>query len=218
MADRLQQIFSGQGALRTNELERRGFSRLQISQAAKHGTIERIGRGLYTLPGAELSEHQSLIEVVKGSPTVRICLLSALRFHNLTTQNPHEVWIAIGPKDRRPAIKSPKLRVYRFSGPALKEGLEEHTIQGATIRVYSVAKTVVDLFRYRNKVGIDVALEALKEGWREKRFAMSEIDRLARLCRMSRVMAPYPRNIANRSSHNHRRHRPNPREQRRNRQ
>jgi predicted transcriptional regulator of viral defense system len=191
MTDRLKQIFSGHGALRTNEMERLGFSRLQISLAAKQGTIARIGRGLYTLPDADISEHQSLIEVVKGSATVRICLLSALRFHNLTTQNSHEVWIAIGPKDRRPAIKRPKLRVYRFSGPALKEGLEEHTVQGASIRVYSVAKTVVDLFRYRNKVGIDVALEALKEGWREKRFAMAEIDRLARLCRMSRIMAPY---------------------------
>jgi predicted transcriptional regulator of viral defense system len=188
---RLRDVLSTHGALRSGELERQGFSRQDVSTAVKQGIIERIGRGLYTLPNAELSEHQSLIEVVKSSATARICLLSALRFHDLTTQNPHEVWIAIGPKDRKPAIRTSKIRVYRFSGPALKEGLEQHTIQGVTIPVYSVAKTIVDLFRYRNKVGIDVALEALKEGWRAKRFTMAEIDRFARLCRMSRVMAPY---------------------------
>lgn len=188
---RLREALSTHGALRSGELERQGFSRSDVSAAVKQGVIERIGRGLYTLPNAELSEHQSLIEVVKSSATARVCLLSALRFHDLTTQNPHEVWIAIGPKDRKPAIRTPKIRVYRFSGAALKEGLEQHTVQGVAVPVYSVAKTIVDLFRYRNKVGIDVALEALKDGWTAKRFTMPEIDRFARLCRMSRVMAPY---------------------------
>lgn len=101
------------------------------------------------------------------------------------------MWIAVGPKDRKPSIRSVGIRTFRFSGYALTEGLEEHVIRGIPLRVYSVAKTVVDLFRYRNKVGIDIAVEALKEALHEKRFAIPELDRLARLCRMSRVMAPY---------------------------
>lgn len=188
---RLREILKSRGVLRSKDLERCGFARPQISAAVTAGVIERLRRGLYALPNADLTEHQSLLEITQSSPIARICLLSALRFHNLTTQNPHEVWIAIGPKDRKPAIQSPKLRVFRFSGSSLTEGIEEHTIHGVTLRVYSVAKTVVDLFRYRNKVGIDVALEALKEGWNARRFTMADLDHMARLCRMSRVMAPY---------------------------
>jgi predicted transcriptional regulator of viral defense system len=188
---RLKAQFAKINTLRSRELEQHGFSRLQISDAVGAHVIERIGRGLYTLPNADVGEHHSLIHVVKSVPAARICLLSALRFHDLTTQNPHEVWIAIGRKDRKPSLRYPRLRVQRFSGPALNEGIEEHIKQGVTLRVYSVAKTVVDLFRYRNKIGIDVALEALKEGWKEKRFTLKEIDRLAGLCRMKRVMAPY---------------------------
>lgn len=188
---RLQKALSKYGALRSRELQQRGFSRDQISNALSHGLIERLSRGLYSAADGDVTEHQSLLEVSKSVPNARICLLSALSFHNLTTQNPHEVWISIGPKDRRPAISNPRLRVLRFSGTALSEGLEEHQIHGVTIRVYSVAKTVVDLFRYRNKIGIDVALEALKEGWREKRFTISQLNEIARQCRMSRVMSPY---------------------------
>ncbi len=185
------EVLSKHGALRTRELESMGFSRPAIGRAISEGQIERLGRGLYALPNADLTENQSLLEVVKSVPRARICLLSALRFHNLTTQNPHEVWIAIGVRDRKPKLTYPKLRVHLFSGSALEEGIEEHVIKGVTVRVYSVAKTIVDLFRFRNKVGIDVALEALKEGWREKRFTMSELDHLSRLCRMTRVMNPY---------------------------
>lgn len=187
----LKRSFAGQGVLRSLELERLGFSRNQILKATQAQVLERMGRGLYALRGAEVAEHQSLLHVSKAVPHARICLLSALRFHELTTQNPHEVWIAIRRQDWKPVLRYPKLRVHRFSGAAFDEGLEAHTIQGTQIRVYSVAKTVVDLFRYRRKIGIDVALEALREGWREKRFAMAELDRVARLCRMSRIMAPY---------------------------
>jgi predicted transcriptional regulator of viral defense system len=168
---------------------------MQIRDAVETRILERIGRGLYTLPKSNISEHHSLVHVVKSVPSARVCLLSALRFHDLTTQLPHEVWIAIGRKDRKPSLIRPPIRVQRFSGPALTEGIEEHVVEGVMLRVYSVAKTVVDLFRYRHKVGIDVALEALKEGWREKRFTMGEIDRLAGLCRMKHVMAPYLESI-----------------------
>jgi predicted transcriptional regulator of viral defense system len=168
---------------------------MQIRDAVDTRILKRIGRGLYTLPIPDISEHHSLVHVVKSIPSARICLLSALQFHNFTTQLPHEVWIAIGRKDRKPSLSYPPIRVQRFSGAALTEGVEEHVVEGVTLRVYSVAKTVVDLFRYRHKVGIDVALEALNEGWREKRFTMREIDRLAGLCRMKHVMAPYLESI-----------------------
>lgn len=190
-AQLLKAQFAQVRALRSRELEKAGFSRVRIREAVRADLIERIGRGVYTLPDTDLGTHHSLIQVTKLIPDARICLLSALLFHDLTTQNPHEVWIAIERKDRKPSLRYPPVRVQRFSGPALTEGIEDHIEHGVTLRVYSVAKTVVDLFRYRNKVGIDVALEALKEGWRHRRFTLTEVNRLARLCRMRRVMAPY---------------------------
>jgi predicted transcriptional regulator of viral defense system len=168
-----------------------GFTRVQIRQAVEHGLIERVARGLYTAKNVNASEHNSLAQVSKLTPHARICLLSALKFHNLTSQNPHEVWIAIGRKERKPAYAIPPIRVVRFSGNAYHEGLEIHSIEGITVQVYSVAKTVVDLFRYRNKIGIDIAIEALREGWRERRFTITEINRLADRCRIKSVMAPF---------------------------
>jgi predicted transcriptional regulator of viral defense system len=119
------------------------------------------------------------------------CLLSALRFHDLTTQSPHDVWIAIGPKAWRPRVDGPKIRVFRFSGAALTEGVETHTIEGVTVKVYGVAKTVADCFKFRNKVGLDVALEALRESWRERRASMDDLWLYAKVCRVSNVMRPY---------------------------
>ena len=115
----------------------------------------------------------------------------ALRFHELTTQAPAEVWIALAEKARKPKLDYPRLRVARFSGPALTEGIETHRLEGVEVRVYSAAKTVADCFKYRNKVGLDVALEALREGWRARRFTMEEIFRFARICRVEKVMRPY---------------------------
>lgn len=189
--EHLTAAFHSVSSLRSSELEKMGFTRVQIRQAVEDGLIERVARGLYTTKSANTSEHHSLAQVSKLTPHARICLLSALKFHNLTSQNPHEVWIAIGRKDRKPAYATPPLRVVRFSGNAYHEGLETHTIEGVSIPVYSVAKTVVDLFRYRNKTGIDIAIEALHEGWRERRFTIAEINRLAGRCRIKSVMTPY---------------------------
>ncbi len=108
-----------------------------------------------------------------------------------TSQNPHEVWIAIGPKDRKPTIEYPSIKVVRYGDERFEIGLENHQLEGTLVRVYSVARTVVDLFSYRNKVGLDVALEALREGWRSRRFTLAEINRIAGLCRMRTVMKPY---------------------------
>jgi predicted transcriptional regulator of viral defense system len=120
-----------------------------------------------------------------------VCLLSALRFHRLTTQAPFEVWLAIDRKARRPRVKHPPLRVVRFSGPALTEGVEEHTLEGVPVRVTTPARTVVDCFAYRNKVGLDVALEALRDCRRQRKATMDELHRAARVRRMANVMRPY---------------------------
>ena len=187
----LETLFGDATVLRSKDLEARGLARPQIGAAVSEGALERVGRGLYLRTGAEVSEHHSLVLVARQVPEAAVCLLSALRFHDLTSQNPHEVWIAIGPKDRRPAAGPVPLRVVRFGGAHFTLGLEEHEVEGARLRVYSVARTVVDLFRYRRKLGVDVAIEALREGWRHRRFTPGEIGRYAKACRMSTVMKPY---------------------------
>jgi predicted transcriptional regulator of viral defense system len=179
------------GVMRTRELTGQGVHRVHLQRLEQRGLIERAGRGLYRLAGAELSEHESFIEAAKLVPQGVLCLLSALNFHNLTTQDPFEVWIAIGRGAHRPRVESPPLRIHYFSGPALTEGVEEHRIQGVTVRVYDVAKTVADCFKFRNKIGLDVALEALRECRRERRARIDEIEHYAEICRGANVMRPY---------------------------
>ena len=118
-------------------------------------------------------------------------LLSALRFHGLTTQNPFEVWMAVGIKARRPELDWPPVRIVRFSGPALEYGVEEHDIEGITVRVYNAAKTVADCFKYRNKIGLDVAIEALRDCWRKQKATADELWAAAKVCRVTNVMRPY---------------------------
>ncbi len=190
-ANQLKAAFQNASTLRSSDLEKFGISRSDIQEATRLGLIERQSRGLYTLPKADITENHALVQATKRTPNARICLLSALKFHDLTSQNPHEVWIAIGRKDRKPAYKSPPIHVVRFSGTASTEGIEQHIIEGTTIQIYSVAKTIVDLFRYRNKLGIDIAIEALREGWRTRRFTIAEINKIATACRAKAVMAPY---------------------------
>ena len=187
----LEALYDGATVLRSRDLEQRGLARSQIHAAMEAGALERVGRGLYALDGAEPSEHHSLVMVASRVPHAAICLLSALRFHDLTSQNPHEVWIAIRPKDRKPSLEQPTVKVVRYGVERFGIGLEEHQVEGTRVRVYSVARTVVDLFSYRNKVGLDVALEALREGWKSRKFTLAEINRIAGLCRMRRVMQPY---------------------------
>jgi predicted transcriptional regulator of viral defense system len=138
-----------------------------------------------------VTEHHGLALAAAAAPKAVICLLSALSFHQVGTQLPHEVWIALDRRSRRPSLRYPPLRVVRFGGETLTEGVETHRIEGETVRVYSVAKTIADTFKYRNKIGLDVALEALREAWRARRFTMDKIYRYARICRVERVMRPY---------------------------
>ncbi|HEX6122912.1 MAG TPA: type IV toxin-antitoxin system AbiEi family antitoxin domain-containing protein [Ktedonobacterales bacterium] len=190
-ADRTLQLAREMGVLRARDLARHGIAREYLTRLTQAGLLERTGRGLYVLPDAELTEHHSLAEAAKRVPAGIVCLLSALRFHDLTTQAPFEVWLALPSAARRPRPGAPPLRVVRFSGPALTEGIEEHMIEGVRVRVYNPAKTVADCFKYRNKIGLDVALEALRETWRARRATMDELWHYAEVCRVATVMRPY---------------------------
>lgn len=187
----LRTAFKGTTLLRTRDLTARGFDRVQLRQAVEAGLIEHAGRGLYRPSGADITEHHTLAEVAKRVPNGIICLLSALRFHGLTTQSPHEVWITIPHKAWHPRLDNVGLRVMRSSGAALIEGIETHVIEGVPVKIYHPAKTVADCFKFRNKIGLDVALEALREVWRARRVTMNELEHYARIDRVARVMAPY---------------------------
>lgn len=173
------------------DLAAAGIHRQVLSRLVESGEIERVVRGLYRLPEYPLTEHHGLAMASAAVPHGIVCLLSALQFHGIGTQLPSEVWMAIDRRARRPALKHPPLRVVRYTGAALTGGVESHRIEGQTVRVYNVAKTVADCFKYRNKIGLDVALEALREAWRTRRFTMDKLDRYAGICRVHRVMRPY---------------------------
>lgn len=179
------------GIVRTGEFERHGISRTQLGRLFTRGVVERIGRGLYTLPGAVLTERHSLAEACRRVPGGVVCLLSALRFHGLTTQNPFEVWMAIGRKAWRPRQGSPRLRLVHLSGRSLREGVEEHDVAGVKVRVFSAAKTVADCFKFRNKIGLDVAVEALRDYRRLRPKRLDELWRYAEANRVARIVRPY---------------------------
>ena len=187
----VRRLFAKQSVLRSRELEARGITRMDLARCVEDGVLVRVGRGLYATADHSPSEHHSLVQVAKRVPNAVFCLLTALRFHELTTQSPHEVWIALAENARKPSLDYPKLRVARFSKAALAAGVEQHRVEGVTIHVYSAAKTVADCFKYRNKVGIDVAVEALKDFTRKYRGGANELARHARICRVARVMQPY---------------------------
>lgn len=183
------------GLIRPRDLEPLGLPRVTLTRLVRQGALTRVARGLYALPNRSISEHTALAEVARKHPQAIVCLLSALRFHELTTQSPFEVWLAIPNKARAPKLDYPPLRIVRFSGPLLAEGVEEHPIDGVPVRITSVAKTVADCFKFRNKIGLDVALEALQESWRAKRVSTDELWRYAELCRVANVMHPYLESI-----------------------
>ncbi len=189
--NRMSAVFQGSTVKRSRELEAAGISRVQLQAAAKAGTVERVGRGLYRLPEAAVSENHSLALAAKRVPQGVVCLLSALRVHGLTTQSPHQVWLALPKHSWQPGATGLPLRFCWFSGPALTEGVESRHMEGVTVKVYSPAKTVADCFKYRRKIGLDVALEALSEARRERRCTVDEIMHFARICRVANVIRPY---------------------------
>jgi predicted transcriptional regulator of viral defense system len=179
------------GMIRAFEIRRAGLHPEYLRNLCRDGRLIRSGRGLYALPDSDITQHHSLAEACKLVPHGIICLLSALSYHDIGTQNPHEVWMTIGRSKRKPTVEYPPIRTFRSSGPALIEGIEETEIEGVPVRIYSPSKTVADCFKYRNKVGIDVAVEALREGWRTRRLTVDELVRHARICRVLNVMQPY---------------------------
>ena len=180
-----------QGLLRPRDLEAKGIARQYLVLAMRQGLIERLARGLYRIPGVMTTENQSLVQVCKKTPAGVVCLLSALRFHDLTTQNPFEVWIAIDQKANSPRMDAVALRIIRFSGAALTQGVETHKIHGVPVRVYGIAKTVADCFKCRNKIGLNVAIEALRDCVQQRKASVDELVRYACICRVERVMSPY---------------------------
>lgn len=191
LSENLLDLARTQGLIRACDLTPLGIPRVALTRAVRRGELERIGRGLYGLPGRVVSAQGTLAEVARKVPKGVVCLLSALRFYELTTQSPFEVWLAIENKAVKPKLDYPPLRIVRFSGAALTEGVEKHVVDGVTVRVTSVAKTVADCFKYRNKIGLDVALEALREAWNAKRMTGDEIWHYAKVCRVANVMRPY---------------------------
>jgi len=189
--DRLLKLAQQRAVITAADVARAGIHSQQITRLVADGVLERIARGQYRLVARPVTEHHGLVVTARAVPHGVICLLSALDFHGIGTQLPPEVWIAIERGTRAPVARQLPLEIVRFSGAAFSEGIETHRIEDERVRVYSVAKTLADLFKQRNKVGLEVALEALREAWRERKFTMDELDRAARVCRVEHVMRPY---------------------------
>lgn len=190
-ADKLLRLARAQPAVSAREVSAAGVPPRVLSRMAASGRLRRVGRGLYTGSEASPSAHQSVIEVTKQAPKAVVCLLSALEIHEVGVQAPHEVWIALPAGTHAPRGTGTAIRVTRFSGAAFSEGVETVVIDGAPVRVYTLAKTIADCFKLRSKVGLDVALEALREAWRARKVTMDDLSRYAKVNRMSNVMRPY---------------------------
>lgn len=189
------QLAAQQGLLCARDLTTAGIPRAVLTRLVAAGRLRRHSRGIYALPDQPLSAHFQKAEVAARCRLGVYCLLTALRLHNLTTQNPFELWLALPNKARTPRIDYPPLRIVRYSGSALTEGIETQTIDGIQVKVYSVAKTVADCFKHRNKIGLDVALGALRECRRERRATNDELWHYAGICRVANVMRPYLESI-----------------------
>ncbi|MCE9658300.1 MAG: type IV toxin-antitoxin system AbiEi family antitoxin domain-containing protein [Burkholderiales bacterium] len=177
--------------LRARDVAQHGLPTIALTRLVQAGKLERVARGLYGVPGAPTSEHRSLAEVSARVPKGVICLLSALRVHEIGTQAPFEVWLAIPLHMVTPRLEQPEIRVVRMSDEALAEGVERHNIDGVKVPVFNAARTVVDCFRFRNKIGLDVALEALRDGWAKRKFTIDDVWRHATRGRVANVMRPY---------------------------
>ena len=182
--------------LRARDLARAGLPTVALTRLVAAGRLERVGRGVYSLPNRAISENRSLAEVSIRVPRGVICLISALRVHDIGTQAPHEVWLAIPRHMLSPRFSQPALRVIRMSGPSLTEGVDRLKVDGVEVPVFNAAKTIADCFKFRNKIGLDVALEALREGWNKRKVTMDDLWRYAAVNRVANVMRPYLESIA----------------------
>jgi predicted transcriptional regulator of viral defense system len=179
------------GIIRAEDVEAIGISRNYLYRMHKEGLLEKSAVGLYTLPEAPVTENSSLAEIAKRLPHAVVCLISALNCHGITTQISHEIWLTIPRGSWRPDVEYPPLNLTYVSGPAYSFGIQKHVINGAAVKIYSPAKTVADCFKFRNKVGLDVAIEALREAWRSRKVTMDELVEAAGIDRVSKIMRPY---------------------------
>ena len=179
------------GLLRASQLQELGIARVVLSRLVASGQLEKVGRGLYRLPNTQASEHESLATVAVKVPQAVFCLLTALQIHELTTQLPHQIWIAMPQGSHAPKLDYPPLKMVQFTGAAYAEGVDVVAADQVSLRVYGVAKTVADCFKHRNKIGLDVALEALREALAQKKATADELWRFAKICRVANVMRPY---------------------------
>jgi predicted transcriptional regulator of viral defense system len=195
-ADRLLELARARGVLRPKDLAPLGISRQTLARLHQRGVFDRVGRGLYVLVGADVTAHHTLAEAACRVPHGVVCLLSALRFHDLTTQDPFDVWLAIENKARRPESDAVPLRIVYTSGDAFTFGVETHEVEGIEVRVYGAAKTVADCFKYRSRVGLDVAIEALRDYRWSDGFDADMLWQAAKVCRVSTVIRPYLEAVA----------------------
>jgi predicted transcriptional regulator of viral defense system len=197
--ERALSLLTRQGMARLSELTKEGITAATVARMREKGLILQLSRGLYQLPDAGGDANHALAEAAKLVPTGVVCLVSALAFHQLTDTIPHSVWMAIGPKNRRPAVTHPPLQIVRFREKMLHAGVEEHRIEGVTVRIYNVAKTVVDLFRYRQSAGkrykkspgLNLALEGLREALRERKATPAQIAEYASDAGIWKIVQPY---------------------------
>ena len=191
MKERALALARARRIVRARDFTAAGIARTYIQRLCNEGLLVRAGRGLYQAADAEIETQHSLVEASLALPHGVVCLLSALQFHGLTTQTPHEVWMMIGSKKWAPRKPPVSLRIIRATGTALSDGMKRHEIEGIEVPIYSVAKTVADCFKHRNKVGIDVAIEALRDCLRQRKCTIDDLWRYARVCRVQNVMRPY---------------------------
>ena len=189
--DELMALAAEKGILRARDLDAHDIPREYLRRLTKRGDLVRLGRGLYQRADHDVTAQHSLAEAAKRVPKGVLCLLSALRVHDLTTQNPFDVWMAIGHKDRKPTVDHLSLRVVRMSGAARTEGIEKREIEGVSVPVYGPAKTVADCFKFRTTVGTDVAIEALRDFHRKRAGTMDQLWHYADICRVRTVIKPY---------------------------
>ncbi len=181
-------IIKAKGTICAEDLKKAGIPRTTLHYMTNRGILRRVARGVYTLAGQYLT-FEAFAQVMTSSPHSVICLLSALQFHELTTQMPFETWVAIESNASRPRV--PNVRIVKLTGKAFSQGIETHEKEGLSVRVYCPAKTVVDCFKFRNKIGIDVAREALIDCLNQKKATRDEIWKYAKICRMTNIMRPY---------------------------
>jgi predicted transcriptional regulator of viral defense system len=179
------------GVFRARDMVAAGYSREYLRRLVGREQVRQLGRGLYVSSDFDGDHHISLVEAAKRVPRGVVCLISALQFHQIGTQSPHQIWLALPRNTNFPRTGKLPFRFCKFSKTSYDFGIEEHALSGGTVRIYSPAKTVADCFKYRHKYGLDVAVEALREGWGAKKFTMNELTKAAAVCRVSRVLQPY---------------------------